>query len=81
MCREKNFSAVQEHCPPEKNRSPFIAFPTADLLTSRLAENSFVDAQKACYNESSALRVLTPEKGRAKVKAPLEGIDAKKKAC
>jgi hypothetical protein len=23
--------------------------------------------------------VLTPEKGRAKVKAPLEGIDAKKK--
>jgi hypothetical protein len=31
--------------------------------------------------ESSALRVLTPEKGRAKVKAPLEGIDAKKKAC
>ena len=73
MCREKNFSAVQEHCPPEKKRSPFIAFPTA--------ENSFVDAQKACYNESSALRVLTPEKGRAKVKAPLEGIDAKKKAC
>jgi hypothetical protein len=31
--------------------------------------------------ESSALRVLTPEKGRTKVKAPLEGIDAKKKAC
>jgi hypothetical protein len=24
--------------------------------------------------------VLTPEKGRAKVKAPLEGIDAKKKS-
>jgi hypothetical protein len=25
--------------------------------------------------------MLTPEKGRTKVKAPLEGIDAKKKAC
>jgi hypothetical protein len=46
MCREKNFSAVQEHCPPEKNRSPFVAFPTADLLTSRFAENSSVDAPK-----------------------------------
>gem|GEM_PF-3506491 len=23
MCREKNFSAVQEHCPPEKNHSLF----------------------------------------------------------
>jgi hypothetical protein len=76
MCREKNFSAVQEHCPPEKNRSPFVAFPTADLPKILL-----LTLQKACYNENSALRVLTPEKGRTKIKAPLEGIDAKKKAC
>ena len=37
------------------------------LLAIRyLFENSFVDAEKkACYNESSTLKVLTPEKGRA----------------
>jgi len=44
MCLK--FSAVQEHRPPEKNRSPFIAFPNANLLTSRFAENSSVDAEK-----------------------------------
>ena len=76
----KEFFGSAGALPSRKNRSPFVAFPTADLPTLRL-ENSFIDAQKACYNESSALRVLTPEKGRAKVKAPLEGIDAKKKAC
>jgi hypothetical protein len=77
----KEFFGSAGALPSRKNRSPFVAFPTADLPTLRLVENSFVDAQKACYNESSALRVLTPEKGRAKIKVTLEGIDAKKKAC
>jgi hypothetical protein len=64
MCREKNFSAVQEHCPPEKNRSPFVAFPTADLPTLRLAENSFVDAPKKRVRKQRLEGVDTRKRAR-----------------